>query len=217
MTRKNPSLVTRLNRSPIENRMIPPRQPVHDQHREKGGEGREKNRQLEHDREKRRHGRPVGRFPVHDQRINEPGRSELQDRRGQQAGNSAAKHHRAEPRLAESHRFIHSVNRKRRMHVPALEAGIAHVLRRFVKRGGARVFRPHSVNLVSGRRSHVRSFPPCRDGAMLAGSHNAGRLRAAQSSLPTSRSSGRKRMKSRKSEVKIPNVPMNVQMSTHVG
>ena len=61
--------------------------------------------------------------------------------RGQQTGDAAAKHDRAEPRFAETHRVVHSVNRKRRMHIPAFEAGIAHAFGRFVKRGGARIFR----------------------------------------------------------------------------
>ena len=68
---------------PVENRMMPARQPIHDQIREKRGESGEKNGQLKHDREKRRHRCPVERFSVHDQRINEPGRTELENDRGQ--------------------------------------------------------------------------------------------------------------------------------------
>ncbi len=57
---------------PVEHRMIPARQSVHDQHGEERGEGREENRQLKHDGEERRHCPPVDRLSVHNQGINEP-------------------------------------------------------------------------------------------------------------------------------------------------
>src|SRR3977135_1508729 len=62
---------------PIEDGMIPARQAIHDEHREKRSEGREEYRELEHDREKRRDRPPVHRFAMNDQRINEPRRPEL--------------------------------------------------------------------------------------------------------------------------------------------
>src|SRR3712207_4629171 len=46
---------------PVENGMIPAWQPVHDEHGEKRGEGREEHRELKHDREKRGHRLPVDR------------------------------------------------------------------------------------------------------------------------------------------------------------
>ena len=55
----------------------------------------------------------VDRFPVHDERIDERGRPELENHRRQQSGDAAGKHDRAEPRFAEAHRVVHSVNRKR--------------------------------------------------------------------------------------------------------
>src|SRR3954469_24701704 len=60
--------------APVEDRVIPARQSVHDEQREKGGEGGEQDGELEHDREKRRHRAPVDRFSVNDQRINDPRR-----------------------------------------------------------------------------------------------------------------------------------------------
>ena len=42
---------------PVKHRMIPARQPVHDQQGEESRESGEENRQLKHDREKRRHRR----------------------------------------------------------------------------------------------------------------------------------------------------------------
>ena len=68
---------------PVKNGMMPARQPIHDQIRKKSGESREKNGQLKHDREKRRHCCPVERFSMHDHRINEPGGTELENDRGQ--------------------------------------------------------------------------------------------------------------------------------------
>src|SRR5207253_6392060 len=58
---------------PVENGMMPARQPIHDQIRKEGRESREEYGQLKHDREKRRHRCPVKRFSVYDHRINEPG------------------------------------------------------------------------------------------------------------------------------------------------
>src|SRR5215211_8576997 len=49
---------------PVENRMVPARQSVHDQHGEERGESREKDRQLEHYREECGHCLPIDRFPV---------------------------------------------------------------------------------------------------------------------------------------------------------
>src|SRR5690349_12380352 len=62
---------------PIEKRMIWTWQAVHDKDGKKCGEGGEKNGELEHDREKRRHGSPIVGFSVHDQGIKSPGWSEL--------------------------------------------------------------------------------------------------------------------------------------------
>src|SRR5207249_12112634 len=74
---------------PVKNGMMPARQTVHDLPGEKGGESREKHGQLEHDREKCRHGFPIERFSVHDEWIKPPGWTELDQGCGQQAGNTA--------------------------------------------------------------------------------------------------------------------------------
>src|SRR2546430_2463554 len=97
---------------PVKNGMMPAGQSVHDQVGKKSGKGREEHRQFEHNREKSRHCCPVERFSVHDHRINEPGRTEFENNSGQQTGDATDQHHRAEPRFAKSHRFIHSVNGK---------------------------------------------------------------------------------------------------------
>src|SRR5206468_13042691 len=62
---------------------------------------------------------------------------------------------------ADPHCFVHSVNRKWRINVPSPEASVAHALCGFVKRGGARILRSHSINFVAVRSGYhrVRSFP----------------------------------------------------------
>ena len=55
------------------------------------------------------------------------------------------------------------------MNIPALEAGVAHLFRGFVKRGRARIFGRHSVNFVAGRRSHVALLSAGCDGVMSLG------------------------------------------------
>src|SRR5436190_11857745 len=82
---------------PVKKGMVPPRQAVHDLPGEKGRESREKHGQLEHDREKCRHGLPIERLAMHDQRIKPPGWAELDENGGQQAGNTADQHYGAEP------------------------------------------------------------------------------------------------------------------------
>src|SRR2546421_9226592 len=145
---------------PVEDGMIPARKAVHDEHREERGESGEENGELEHYREKGRHRPPIHRFAVDDERIDEPRRPELQSDGGEQSGDAAPEDRRAQPRFAETHRRIHPVNREWRMHIPLLESGVAHPFRRFVQGRGARKFRAHPVNLISGRRSQVRSLPP---------------------------------------------------------
>src|SRR5688572_14178164 len=58
--------------SPVEDRVIPARQAVHDQHGEERAESSEENRELEHDREKGRHCAPVDRFAMNNEWIDEP-------------------------------------------------------------------------------------------------------------------------------------------------
>ena len=82
---------------PIENRVIPARQTVHNEQSKEGGEGGKQNRQLKHDREKCRDRAPVERFAMNDERINEPRRTELERHRGDETGNTAAQHRRAQP------------------------------------------------------------------------------------------------------------------------
>src|SRR5438067_10373501 len=82
---------------PVKKGMMPARQTIHDLPGEKGGESREKYGQLEHDREKRRHGLPIEWLSVHDHRIKSPGRTKLDENGGQQAGNTADQHYDAEP------------------------------------------------------------------------------------------------------------------------
>src|SRR5438552_1709257 len=94
----------------------------------------------------------------------------------------------------------------------ATESRIADTLGRFVEGGGARILRSHGVNLVTGRGPHhrVRSFPP----GVVTKCTSASGTAVFISDIAII---GRNRTKSRKSEVKIPSVPMYVQMSTHVG
>src|SRR5262249_35252427 len=81
--------------------------------------------------------------------------------RGKESRDSAKQNPATQPRFAEPHRLVHSVNRKRRKHVPSAEASIAHALCGFVKRGGARILRCHRVNFVTVRGGYHRvlSFP----------------------------------------------------------
>ena len=57
---------------PVEDRVIPARQAVHNQHGEKRAESSEENRELEHDREKGGHRPPVDWFAMNYERIDEP-------------------------------------------------------------------------------------------------------------------------------------------------
>src|SRR5947209_11077868 len=67
---------------PVENRMIPARQAVHDQNGEERRERREENGQLEHDREERWYRFPVDRLSVNNERIDERRRAEGQHNGG---------------------------------------------------------------------------------------------------------------------------------------
>src|SRR5437868_9196379 len=108
---------------------------------------------------------------------------------------------------------------ERRINVPSPETGVPDALGGFVQCRRARILRRHGVNLVTRRCAHhrVRSFPP---GETDCGSGDVPRCGSASGiAVFTSDMAiiGRNRMNSRKSEVKIPIVPMYVQMSTHVG
>src|SRR5262249_43389024 len=68
---------------PVKNRMMRPRQSVHDEHREKSRECGEKHGKLEHDREKGGDGFPVPRFSVNHETIKPPRRSEFDEDGGE--------------------------------------------------------------------------------------------------------------------------------------
>src|SRR2546428_11910490 len=63
---------------PVENWVIPAWQTVHDEHREERAEGRKKNRELKHDREKRWHREKVRRFAMYNERKEKRRRSVFQ-------------------------------------------------------------------------------------------------------------------------------------------
>src|SRR5439155_19428832 len=104
------------------------------------------------------------------------------------------------------------MDRERRKNIPASESCVADAFGRFVEGGGARIFRSHGVNFVTGRCPHhrVRSLPP----GVVTKCTSASGTAVFTSDIAII---GRNRTKSRKSEVKIPSVPMYVQMSTQVG
>src|SRR5207249_11133187 len=103
------------------------------------------------------------------------------------------------------------------INVPAPKASITNTLGRLVERSSARIFGSHCVHLVAGRSPHhrVRSFPPgdtdC-GGNSWCGSASGIAVFTSDMAII-----GRNRMKIRNREVKIPIVPMYVQMSTQVG
>src|SRR5467141_4998198 len=101
---------------------------------------------------------------------------------------------------------------KGRENIPAFEPGIAHAFGRLVKFRGARVFCRDGVNSVAGRRSHACSFPAGTIGSWRCTSDSGKTILTSLIAI-----SGRKRMKRRKRERKIPWVPIKVQMSTQVG
>src|SRR5207237_8308308 len=68
------------------------------------------------------------------------------------------------------------------------------------------------VNFVAGRRSHACSFSATLIGSCRCTSDSGKTILTSLIAII-----GRKRMKSRKSDRKIPWVPMKVQMSTDVG
>src|ERR1700704_4882608 len=109
------------------------------------------------------------------------------------------------------------MDRKRRVDVPVLESGIAHYLGGLIKGGRARILRRHRVNLVAVGRPHpFRSFPPAAIGWCPLGEWECGSASGTTIFISLIAIIGRKRTKRRKSEVKMPRVPMNVQMSTQV-
>ena len=77
--------------------MIPARESIHNEDREKGAESGEQNRELEHDREKGRHGAPVDGLSVNDERIDEPRWTELERDRRQQSRDAANENECAQP------------------------------------------------------------------------------------------------------------------------
>src|ERR1041385_3379962 len=88
---------------PVKHWMVRPRQAIHDQHGEKRGERREKNRQLEHDREKRGHGEKICGLTVNHERIEDRRWAELENYSRAQTGNSTGQNYGAEPRFPEAH------------------------------------------------------------------------------------------------------------------
>src|ERR1700730_12433385 len=84
LDREKESVVSRaLETFLVENRVVPTRQPLHDLPGEESGKGREEHGQFKHDREKRGDRPPIVRFSVNNERVDEPGRAEL-DRDGRQ-------------------------------------------------------------------------------------------------------------------------------------
>src|SRR5437868_11574525 len=56
---------------PVEHRLVPPRQPIHDLPGEERGKRGKKHGELEHDRKEGRYCAPSVRFPVNNERIDE--------------------------------------------------------------------------------------------------------------------------------------------------
>src|SRR6476660_5238257 len=54
---------------PVEHRMVPARQAIHDLPRKERRKRSEKHRQLEHNREERRNGKETPWFPMHSERV----------------------------------------------------------------------------------------------------------------------------------------------------
>src|SRR5215510_7398863 len=85
---------------PVEHRMVPARQTIHDLPCKERRKCSEKHRQLEHDREKSRHSHEIPWFAVHVEPIENRRRAKFNYYRGEQTRNSAKQNPAAQPRFA---------------------------------------------------------------------------------------------------------------------
>src|SRR5207237_10155705 len=99
-------------------RMIPSRQAVHCLPRKKCGERGEEHGQLKHDWEKRGNGPKIPRLAMHIDGIEKPGGAKFDEGSGEKTRNSAEQYPAAQPRLSQSHAYVHSMDRKPRGNVP---------------------------------------------------------------------------------------------------
>src|SRR5438552_18807577 len=82
---------------PVKHGVIPARQTVHSLPRKECGERAEQDRQLEHDREKRRNDPKIPRLTVHIEPIAAPRRAKVDEGSGKQTGNPAKQNPAAQP------------------------------------------------------------------------------------------------------------------------
>src|SRR5260370_84624 len=105
-------------------------------------------------------------FPIRHARKEKKTGKNVGQRRVRESGKTATKDNVSERRFAQTHRLVHSVNRKRRMNIPKPIAPVAHLFCRLVKSSSRRKFGDHSENLSSrGRCCHtfaslIDSVPP---------------------------------------------------------
>jgi hypothetical protein len=85
---------------------------------------------------------------VHDDRIEHEGRNHRQADGSQQTRDATRKHRRAQPRFTKPHRRIHSMNRERRVYIPALESAVPHFLRGLQEIRCAVEFSAQSIDFV---------------------------------------------------------------------
>src|SRR5260221_11249815 len=86
---------------------------------------------------------------MHSERMEKRRSHKLERCRSKGSGKTAKKDNVAERRFAQTHRLIHSMNRKRRVNIPKPIAFVGHLFCRLVKSGSRRKFGDHSQNLSS--------------------------------------------------------------------